>query len=146
MTLGRLRAGVTDRASVKRRALAALSIVSLLCVPAASAKKERPWQTGTLLRVYEAAVDPRDVKQWNKVADISVADDLVNDTYVIAAGDFLYESQEVRKSGHQAPPFKVNGPLQFAIEKDHVYLTDEQGKEHDTKLIQKVPKAADKQK
>jgi len=138
--------GRERRGKPLRRTLVSISsfllMAVLLCIPAASAKKERQWQTGTMARIYEAAVDPRDVKQWSKVADLSVADDLVNDTYVIAAGDFLYESQEIRKSGHLPAPFKLNAPVQFAIEKDHVYVTDQLGKEHDTKLIQKVPKAA----
>jgi hypothetical protein len=145
MQLARILTGTEWRGGMLLRVLTALSAAFLLCLPAASAKKERQWQTGTMARIYEAAVDPRDVKQWSKVADLSVADDLVNDTYVIAAGDFLYESQEIRKSGHLPAPFKLNAPVQFAIEKDHVYLTDQLGKEHDTKLIQKVPKAAGSQ-
>jgi len=32
------------------------------------------------------------------------------------------------------------GPVQFATEKDHVYIKDEDGKEHDTKLIKKTLK------
>jgi hypothetical protein len=125
-----------------RLTLVALSIVSLLWASTASAKKVRHWQTGTLLRVYEASVDPRDVKVPSGLAAISVAKDLVNDTYEIDAREYVYESQEIRRSKHQPPPFTVNGPLQFAIENDLVYIKDEEGKEHNTKLIQRRLKAA----
>jgi hypothetical protein len=120
-----------------RLTLMALSIVSLLWVCAASAKKERQWQTGTLLRVYEARVDPRSVKVPSSLADVSVAKDLVDDTYEIDAGEYICQSQEIRKSKHQPPPFMVHGSLQFAIENDRVYIKDEEGKEHNTKLIQR---------
>jgi len=63
-------------------------------------------------------------------------------TYVIDAGEYLYESQEIRKSRDRTPPLTVNGPVQFVIEKDHVYIRDEEGKEHDTKLVKKTLKAS----
>jgi hypothetical protein len=128
------------RTSLKRDALAALWILSLLCVCKASAK-ERQWQTGTLLGVYENNVDARSLKAVDGIK--AAPKDLVNDTYTIDAGKYIYQAAELRKSKHQPPPFTVNGPLQFAIEGEHVYLKDSQGREHDTKLVVRRRKAGD---
>lgn len=64
----------------------------------------------------------------------------INETYLIDAGEYIYASHDVRRSKDKTPPLTINGPVQFAIEKDHVYIKDEDGKEHDTKLIKKTPK------
>ena len=112
-----------------------VSVLVLLCISTASAKKERRWQTGKLL----------DMKQVNVTflgGDLGVprAGSRVNQTYLIDAGEYSYASQDVRRSKDKTPPFTLNGPVQFAIEKDHLYIKDEDGKEHDTKLIKKTLK------
>jgi hypothetical protein len=127
--------------SFRRDVLAALSILSLLWVCKAPAK-ERQWQTGTLLGVYENNVDAKSLKAGPDGIKVAPRD-LVNDTYIIDAGNYIYQSAEMRKSKHQRPPFTVNGPLQFAIDGEHVYLKDVQGKEHDTKLVVRRRKAGD---
>jgi hypothetical protein len=128
---------VRTRTRVKRHALTVLSILSLLCVCTASAKKERQWQTGKLLGVYESYVDPKSLKTPPNTIPAPPPKDLVNDTYTIDTGKYIYESVEMRRSKNQPPPFTVNGPLQFAIEDEHVYLKDDQGKEHDTRLVRR---------
>ena len=135
--------GIRTRMSLKRRhALTALSILSLLCVCTASAKKARQWQTETLLGVYETYVNPRSLKTPPNSIAAPPPKDLVNDTYTFEAGGYIYQSVEMRKSKNQPPPFTVNGRLRFAIEGEHVYLKDDQSKEHDTKLVVRRRKAA----
>lgn len=121
-----------------RLALAALLIVSFLYVGTASAK-ERQWQSGTLLQVTQSKVDSTSAKVPYGIAAITVTKGLVSETYIIDAGKYVYESAQVRKSKDRMP-LAVNGPVQFAVENDRVYIKDEDGKEHDTKLITKTLK------
>lgn len=123
-----------------RRKLAAASVLALICI-SASAKKERQWQTGTLLNVNQASVYAGDVIVPNNLGAVSIPRRRVSETYVIDAGEYVYESQEIRRSRDRTPPLTVNARVQFAIAKDHVYIKDEEGKEHDTKLIKKTLKA-----
>ena len=115
--------------------LAAMSLLVLLCAVTTPANKEqqRQWQTGTLVDMNRADAGTRSITRRLYVV-------LVAWTYLIDAGEYLYESQEIRKSKDSTPLLTVNGPVQFAIEKDHVYIKDEEGKEHDTKLIKKTLK------
>ncbi len=122
------------RASVKLRALAALAILALLCASSASAKKEHQWQTGMLLGIYESNVDAKSLKTPQNPEPYAPKD-LVNDTFTFDAGEFTYQSAEMRRTKGQPPPFTVNTSIQFAIEGQHVFLKDDQGKEHDTKLV-----------
>jgi len=113
---------------------AAFAILSLLCASNASAKKEHQWQTGMLLGIYEANVDAKSLKTPQNPTAYAPKD-LVNDTFTIDAGDFTYQCAEMRRTKNQSPPFTVNSSIQFAVEDQHVYLKDDQGKEHDMKLV-----------
>jgi hypothetical protein len=126
--------GMQSGTSVKLRALAALAILALLCASSAFAKKEHQWQTGMLLGIYESNVDAKSLKTPQNPEPYAPKD-LVNDTFTIDAGEFTYQSAEMRRTKGQPPPFTVNTSIQFAIEGQHVYLKDDQGKEHDTKLV-----------
>jgi hypothetical protein len=114
-----------------------VSVLVLLCISTAFAKKERQWQTGKLL-------DMKQVYGTFLGGDLGVprtgAWSRINETYLIDAGEYIYASQDVRSSKDKTPLLTVKGPVQFAIEKDHVYIKDEDGKEHDTKLIKKTLK------
>ncbi len=120
--------------NLKHHALAALAILALLYASNASAKKEHQWQTGMLLGIYESNVDAKSLKTPQNPEPYAPKD-LVNDTFTIDAGEFTYQSAEMRRTKGQPPPFTVNTSIQFAIEGQHVYLKDDQGKEHDTKLV-----------
>ena len=125
------------------RMLTAVSVLVLLCVCSARAKKDRQWQTGKLLDVNQADAAIATVAPFPRLGRITETRAVrVAWTYVIDAGEYLYESQEIRKSRDRTPPLTVNGPVQFVIEKDHVYIRDEEGKEHDTKLVKKTLKAS----
>jgi hypothetical protein len=135
------------RTSLKLHVLAAFAILALLCASGASAKKEHQWQTGMLLGIYESNVDAQDLKTPQNPHPYAPKD-LVNDTFTFDAGEFTYQSAEMRRTKDQPPPFTVNASIQFAIEGQHVYLKDDQGKEHDTKLVvrrRKIPPAGNSQ-
>lgn len=115
-----------------------VSVLVLLCISTASAKKERRWQTGKLLDMKGVYVTFLGGDVIMSVG--SVARSRINETYLIDAGEYIYESRGVRRSKDKTPPLTVNGPVQFVIEKDHVYIKDQDGKEHDTKLVMKTLK------
>jgi hypothetical protein len=123
-----------------RDILVSVSVLVLLCISTASAKKERQWQTGRLLDMkrFNVTFLAGDVIPLHTVG--AIARSGINDIYLIDAGEYIYKSQEGRRSKDKTPPLTVNGPVQFATEKDHVYIKDEDGKEHDTKLIKKTLK------
>ena len=125
---------IQTRTNMRLCALAAFAILALLCASNASAKKEHQWQTGMLLGIYESNVDAKNLKTPQNPHPYAPKD-LVNDTFTIDAGEFTYQSAEMRRTKGQPPPFTVNTSIQFAIEDQHVYLKDDQGKEHDTKLV-----------
>jgi TonB family protein len=83
-------------------------------------------------------------RQWQagKVSDTSGTATTSGDTtYAIDAGDYIYECQEHIKWKWSKPArFTVNGPVQFAIEKDRIYIKSEDGSEHETKIIKKILK------
>jgi hypothetical protein len=124
-----------------RVALAALLVLSLLCVTA-SAKKGRQWQTGTLVEINQSNVDRNSVKVPYSIAAVTATKGLVSESYVIDAGKYTYESAQVRKA-KQPLALTVKGPVQFAVENDHLYIKDQDGKEYDTKLITKTLKPLD---
>jgi hypothetical protein len=65
----------------------------------------------------------------------------VYETYVIDGGDYVYTCQEHIKWRWSKPDLlTVNGPVEFAIEKDNVFLKSEDGSEHNAKLLKKVLK------
>jgi hypothetical protein len=63
----------------------------------------------------------------------------VNETYAIEAGDYVYVCQEhIRWRWSKAAMLTVNGPVQFAIEKDRLYIKSEDGTEHEARVIKKI--------
>jgi hypothetical protein len=127
---------------------------ALVTVNLASAKeKERQWQTGKVLdtnreKTYAGSVDNASGtatssgnSTYGNASGSSTAVYRVYETYRIEAGDYIYECQEHIKWRWSKPAMlTVNGPVQFAIEKDHIYIKSEDGSEHETKIIKKILK------
>lgn len=135
------------------RLLLPFLLVALLTPSAFAKSKERQWQTGKLLdtnqgRVYAGNVGSASGSAttsgnttYGNTSGHSTAVYRLYETYVIDAGDYVYESQEHLKwRWSKAATLTVNGPVQFAIEKDHIYIKSEDGSEHDTKLFKKTLK------
>ena len=60
--------------------------------------------------------------------------------FAVDAGDKVYEGEE---SGKKAPRFEVNSPVRYAIDKDHLYIKDAQGKTHKLSLLKTTRKEAE---
>ncbi len=58
----------------------------------------------------------------------------------VDGGDKVYEGEE---SGKKAPRFEVNSPVQFALDRNHLYVKDTQGKTHKLPLLKTTRKEAE---
>jgi hypothetical protein len=147
---------------VLSRSLALWTICALILTigQADGKEKERQWQTGKVLdtnreRTYEGTVDNASGtattsgnNAYGSASASSRAVYRVYETYRIEARDYIYECQEhIRWRWSKPAQLTVNGPVQFAIEKDRIYIKSEDGTEHETKIIKKMlkPKQASTQ-
>jgi hypothetical protein len=61
--------------------------------------------------------------------------------YVIESDKFVYLTEERLLWRWSKPaPLVVNGPVKFAVEKRTLYLRDEEGKEHEAKIVKQILK------
>ncbi len=133
----------------------ALTILScsLLASTIAPKEKQRQWQTGTVLdtnreRTYAGTVDNASGSAtssgnttYGSANGSSEAVYRVYETYRIESGEYIFECKEhIKWRWSKAALLTVNGPVQFAIEKDRLYIKSEDGSEHETKLIKKILK------
>src|ERR1700693_775714 len=113
--------------------------------------KDRQWQTGKVLdanrdRTYVGSINNASGNATTtgnttagQVSGSTTAVYRVYETYEIEAGDYVYVCQEhIRWRWSKPAMLTVNGPVQFAIEKNHVYIKSEDGSEHDTTIIKKT--------
>jgi hypothetical protein len=116
-------------------------------------EKERNWQTGKVVdmnrdKTYAGTVENASGSAtssgnttYGQANGSSTAVYRVYETYAIEAGDYVYVCEEHIKWRWSKPAvLTVNGPVQFAIEKDRIYIKSEDGSEHETKIIKKVLK------
>jgi hypothetical protein len=115
--------------------------------------KERAWQTGKVIdtsgnRVFAGTLDSAsgsattngDTTYGNANGN-STAVYRVYETYTIEAGDYVFTCQEHIKWRWSKPAMlTVNGPVQFAVEKNHLYIKSEDGSEHETTIIKRISK------
>jgi len=125
----------------------------LSAAPSSAKEKERQWQTGKVLDTNRNSVYAGEIGSANGTSTTSgnttygnangssTAMYKVYETYMIEAGGYVYVCQERLKWKWSKPAqLTVNGPVQFAIEKDNLFIKSEDGSEHETKIIKKVAK------
>ena len=61
-------------------------------------------------------------------------------TYSIDAGDKVYQAEEVGRRNAKAIRVDVNGPVDYRLDKDHLYIRDPDGKSHKLDLIKTTRK------
>lgn len=99
-----------------------MAILILLCSSALAKEKKRAWQTGKLVN-FESADAGRVVVP---VAGLIVAKDIKGWVYLV-----MTDSMEYQFGIRSSKPLNltVNRNVKFAIEKDNVFLIDDEGKE-----------------
>lgn len=127
-----------------------LFVFGLLCVSA----KDRNRQTGRVLdternRYFRGFVGSSNesgtVGQNGAYSGTSSSDSVAiyrtYQTYVIEADTYVYQVEERLKWRWSKPAnVTVNAPVQFAVDKGKVWLLDDDGKEHETKIVKRVLK------
>ena len=128
-----------------------LTLLTNICFPR---EKQREWQTGKVVdtnrdTTYAGSVGDASGTAttsggttYGNSSGSSTAVYRVYETYTIEAGDYVYVCQEHIKWRWSKPALlTVNGAVQFAMEKDRIYIKSEDGSEHETKIIKKILKA-----
>jgi len=136
-----------------RRTLAAVLLCVCFLGGLSAKQKQREWRTGKVLdtdriahyagTVSSASGSASDA--WNtaygQVSGSSTPVYAVYQTYAIEWGNHVYVCQErLRWRWSKPAVLTVNGPVQFSMEKNRLYLKDEEGREHETKIIKKILK------
>lgn len=118
-----------------RKLTITIVIVAIVCMCAAQAlgalTKEREWQEGKLIDISSAPFTEGTFGGPAHKEKIM---------YVIDAGKYIYTFSHLHFPHDKAMPVTVNGVVKFAIEKNKVYILDEDGKEHDLKFEKKALK------
>ena len=127
--------------------------VLLLSGTASPKDKQHQWQTGKVLdtnrdRAYAGSVGNASGTAttsgdttYANASGSSIPVYRVYETYAIESSDFIYVCEErIRWKWSKPADLTVNGPVQFAIEKDHLFIKGDDGKEHETKIVKKILK------
>ena len=117
------------------------------------AEKKRDWQSGKVLdsdraRNYAGSVatgSANGTAYGNQVygnsTSSSVAIYKTYQTYVIESEDHVYVANErLRWKWSKPANLTVNGSVRFAVEKNKIYILDEDQKEHEAEIVKKILK------
>jgi hypothetical protein len=80
---------------------------------------------------------------WQQGRLLSTDEDQFYRSYVIESDTLVYAARErLRwKTAWSKPAnLTINAPIRFAIEKDNMFILDEDGKEHEAKITKKILK------
>lgn len=137
---------------------AIVTVLALLVTPSGwpQSKKAREWQEGTLLSVektkeLDSTTTTTDtegkVKQGDKYSEQSTATKTQNydyyAVYAIQAGNIVYTARQHLMFDFSKPANVTLGEkLKYAVEKDKLYMVDDNGKEFSAKIVKKALKDA----
>lgn len=120
---------------MKKLAIAAIVVCLAVLTVFGTPDKERDWQEGKLMDISSAPFTE------GTIGGPSHKEKII---YVIDAGKYIYTFSHLHFPHDKAMPVTVNSVVKFAIEKNKVYILDEDGKEHDLKFEKKALKEASK--
>lgn len=98
--------------------------------------KEREWQEGKLIDISSAPFTE------GTFGGPAHKEKII---YVIDAGKYVYTFSHLHFPHDKALSVTVNSVVKFAIEKNKIYILDEDGKEHDLKFEKKALKESTKE-
>ncbi len=125
--------------------------------PLGAKQAEHDWQKGKLVSTDESRYFAGTIGSANTQGSIQETGDSgtysgnttgsdtavyrVYQTYVIESDSYIYVAREhIKWRWSKAANVTVNGPIRYALEKDHVFILDEDGKEHEARLTKKILK------
>jgi hypothetical protein len=140
------------------RALSILALGVLISTfPLGAKQKEHDWQQGKLVSTDEARYFAGTIRSANTQGTVHDSGDYgtysgttigsetavyrVYQTYVIESDSYVYVARErLRWKWSKPANLTINGPIRFAVEKDHIFIIDEDGKEHEARMTKKILK------
>lgn len=140
-----------------RTLLIFLGVLLVAWAGLAQQKKARDWQSGRLLsmeksRELESTTTTTNTEgkvknntKGDKYSEQSTATETPNYdnyvTYAVEAGEFTYTAKQHLLFPWSKPAnVAVGGQLKYAVEKDKLYLLDDDGKESSAKIMKKAVK------
>jgi hypothetical protein len=128
--------------------------LSILCLAAFSlSAKDRAWQSGTVLdktlnpyiRAVETGGKSRDMISMNGSTAVGVNvhasdGDVAYDNFVIEGTDKVYLVELSRLKSFKAPHVSLSRPLNFAVEKDKLWIRDLDNTEYETRVLKQIDK------
>jgi hypothetical protein len=146
------------------RNVAATNLVAafaLVAVAGWGGSKERDWQAAKLLdpdRTHyfskeNLSSDPSrpgvdssvtTMSGYNTSTNTPGVVESVHDYYIVQTQDQVYLAERLRLKSAQKAKLVVTRPVKFAIEKNKLYLMNENGEEYQTKIVKQM--AAEKQR
>ncbi len=121
------------------RKLRSLVLTLYLASAMLAANKDRVWQTGMLLNMSESST----LRGFTNSGEngTSTAINRVDEVYTIDSGDVIYVSTEKLKWRWSKPAdLIVNKPVKFVVDGKKLFVLDENGKEHETKIQKRTAK------
>lgn len=123
----------------------------------AAKQKEHDWQQGKLVSTDEARYfagtigsantqgTVRDSGSYGTYSGTTTGSETavyrVYQTYVIESDAYVYVARErLRWRWSKPANLTINGPIRFAVEKGHMFILDEDGKEHEARMTKKILK------
>ena len=117
--------------------------------------KERDWQAAKLLdpdRTHYFEHENLNPEQSRPGVDTSVATSAgytasqnpgtpvasVHDYYIVQTQDQVYLAERIRLKSSQKAKLLVTRPVKFAVEKNKLFLMNENGEEYQTKIVKQV--------
>jgi hypothetical protein len=110
-----------------------MSFAAVLALGASDKKRE--WLEGKLIDVSNEAYTYGSVV--NGTGGTHQGDHI---TYRIDDGKYIYVASHTHRRHDKALTVTVNDKIKFAIEKEKIYILDEDGKEHELKFVKKTLK------
>jgi hypothetical protein len=131
-------ATIVNEATMKRQ-IVVMFVALWLCALASPgvADKKRDWQEGKLIDVSNEPYTYGSVV--NGTGGIHQGEHI---TYRIDDGKYIYTAKHSHRRHDKALPVTVNDKVKFAIEKEKVFILDEDHKEHELKFVKKTLKDA----
>jgi len=134
-----------------RKAIFVLSILAALVPsqPGMAADKVRDWQTGRLLdsernRYFAGTVGSATtgIQYPNLPTTTNTSQNAsyrVYETFVIEGDQYVYQAQERLHWKWSKPAnLTVNGPVKYTVEKQKLFVLDEDGKQHEMEIVKKI--------
>lgn len=114
-------------------------LVACLLVAGILSAKEPAWKQGKLINLDVGSFTRTTSSPYVNHGQIITHRDRVF-TYSVDGGDKIYEAEEVGGPSAKAIHVDVNGPVEYWIDKDHLYIKDQDGKSHKLDLVKTTRK------